>query len=226
MRFTRNKTILNTLLVVCVAIVSNTNASTLVNMATDDVATTYTYAMGETPGSLSLNDSSLGVLAEFSDDAPLALGNVSLTLVMDFIGELGDIGDDLAHGVFDSGVITLTDDSAEGGGAMIFEATITGFQLMEVVAGSFIGGGTFTNAVYGGALSGVTMPTEGELFSALFDWREDSFDGPLIDIDSFLVPPAGATQVFADMNDLTITPEPTTAMLLVAGAFSLLRRRR
>lgn len=202
---------------------TSANASVLQSLGTDNVATTYTYPGGESVGGqLTLSDTGLGAIATFIDASQLPLSNVSLTLSIPLLSEGGDPGDTLADGIFGPGVLTLTD----GVGPTLFQATLTGFELSEVIPGSYVGSGNFVGAVYGGALSGVTAPTSGNILTSLFSWHTGGFNGPVVDINNFLTAPPGGSTIYSDLHDLNILPEPGTLAMLSMAVFGLLRRHR
>ncbi len=206
--------------------ISQARAEVLTSIGINDVATTYTYPAGQDSGILTLSDTGLGLLATFADAADLNLVDTQLTLSVPFLGELGDAGDDIAFGEFGAGTITIVDLGPESG-VPLFQADIVGLMLAEsqFVSGAFAGTGTFTNATYGGALAGVTLPTSGSIITDLFTWRTGSLAGPSVDIDNFVDAPIGGETIYSDMHDLSIVPEPTTLAMLAVIVFSVRRRR-
>ena len=211
----------------CIVLCSNVSAraDVLLSLASDDVATTYEYPDGGDPGHLVLNDTNLGVIATFSDVPQLSISDVELTLSVDFIGELGDTGDEFAHGGFGGGMLTLTDLSGGSPGQILFQAQITEFELEEITPGAFVGSGVFTGAAYGGVLTGVNAPLDGQLITSLFTWREIDPGGAIIDIDTFETSP-GVSTIFADMHDVNIVPEPGSIIIMTMLSCALTRRRR
>ncbi len=211
-------------LTMCVA--AQASADVLISLGTSNVATTYTYPGDITPGVLELSDTGLGLIATFDDQTQATLSDVELHLSVALLSEMGDPNDDLAHGSFGGGLLTMMNIVPEGPGVLLFEAMLTDFELMEVLPGSYAGSGSFINAVYGGDLSGVSLPTEGDLLTSLFEWHTGDANGATVDIDNFLDAPPGGSTVFADMENLNILPEPGALAILAVLACGIKRGRR
>lgn len=194
----------------------------LVSLAAADVATSYVYPNGVDGGALSLSDVGVGVIATRTGGDDL-FSAITLSMTLPFIEELGDPNDALAHGRFGGGTISFVDTSGVSD-ETIFEATIDEFELAEDPGniGLFVGVGTFSNAVYGGDLSGVTLPTNGQIFTDLFTWYTDVAKTIQTNIDNF-----GDIQdatVFGDMN-INVVPEPATLALMATACLWPLRKR-
>ncbi len=201
----------------------------LTNLGTTIVYTEYAYPQGEEPGVLTINDQGLGLIATFLDDTELLFSDISVSLSLELLEELGDPGDAFAYGQFGSGVLTYTDNSAPGPGTTIFQADVLEFELVESAlnSGVYSGDGTFENATFSGALAGVTLPTEGQILTSLFQWFSDSDLTALVDIDNFLNPAdQGASTVYGELTQVNVTPEPGTLVLLGVAVAGMLRRRR
>ncbi len=218
----RSSTVLTLSVFMCAVIPAS--GDVLLSLGTTDVATTYTYPDGGDPGVLALSDTGLGVIATFDDLSQTTINDVQLTLSVELIAELGDPGDEFAHGGFGGGTLTMA--TGLGGGTVIFEAQLTDFELVEVIPGAYTGSGSFINAIYGGDLANVTLPTEGDLLTSLFSWHIGDAGGPVVDIDNFITPPVGETAIFADMENLNVVPEPTTLALLTMLICAIRRTRR
>ncbi len=223
-----------TVTVLALAMVSTTaRAESISSLGTTFVSTTYTYPNGG-PGTLTFQDTGLGLIASLGDMSQQNFGNVALTLSLELDSEQGDPADAMAEGLFNpglaaNGVLTIEDLSeSAGGGTVLFQADIVDFLLAEseFVDGAFTGQGTFLNAVYGGALSGVTDPTGGLLETSLITWYLDEALTQKVNIDNFVNPPAGSNgTIYGESAQVNVVPEPATLALLSLGGL-LLRRRR
>lgn len=212
--------------VVCCA--APTLAGTILqDLSTTNVYTTYTYPFGLNPGVLELNDTGSGLVATLAGGVPLPVGSlVDITLSLPLLAESGNPADMFAQGQFGAGVLSMVDSGNPG--TTLFQANVTGFDLVEsiFVPGSFAGAGDFTNAVYGGELSSVTLPTNGQILTSLLTWFSDPGLTSAIDINNFLKPNGpGLNPIYGQMNQLNVVPEPT-AMVLLAGLTLAWRRRR
>lgn len=194
----------------------------LISLSAADVSTSYTYPNGIDGGEMLLQDMGVGAIATRTggDDVFSA---ITLTMSLPFIAELGDPNDALAYGLFGGGSISFVDTSGISD-ETIFEATVDEFEFAEDPGniGLFVGVGTFSGAAYGGDLSGVTLPTSGQIFTDLFSWYTDVAKTIQMNIDNF--DDIQNLTVYGDMN-LNVVPEPATLVLLATACLWPLRNR-
>lgn len=203
-------------------------ATPLMDITMDNVQVRYDFPDGGAPGVLtidSISDPGVTTLAtEFGGASVPVTQPVDISLQLELASEVGDAGDSVAQGVFWPGTLTVTQPGL--GGATLLSAMVdNGLSLAEstVVPGLFAGNGTFSDAMLGGDFAGYTGPTSGEIDALLFEWFSDPARTNPIDINNFLTPVGGFDTVYARVT-WTIVPEPATALLLLVGGVSMIRR--
>lgn len=200
------------------------SADVLTNLGASDVFSSYTYP-GKEPGHLDINDDGVGAIATLVEGGILEFDSVEITMSLPFVEELDDPNDELAHGLFGAGTISIVDTSADGPGVSIFEALVEQFEFAEDVGnfGFFVGVGTFVDAVYGGALGDVDLPLEGDLVTDLFQWYADPELTTPVNIDNF--DGKSDITIYGEMQ-INISPEPSALIFLAITSWMGFGRSR
>ncbi len=205
------------------------DAAELRNLGVEDIDATYTYAPEKgVLGVLELNETDVAFVAELTDDTVI-VGLADIFLSLELTGEIGDPNDEVGHGLFGPGLLTLTQNGGDPNPlAILFEADIdAGFELFEISGdtGAFQGAGTFSNAVYGADLDGVTHPVAGQVFALLFTWYTDEAKTQPINLQNYTAAQEPGTILYGDMT-LDLVPEPSVLFVMVALMPWAIRRRR
>ncbi|MCH7526448.1 MAG: PEP-CTERM sorting domain-containing protein [Planctomycetes bacterium] len=205
------------------------DAAELRNLSIEDIDATYTYAPEQgVLGVLELNETNVAFVAELTDDTVIA-GLADIFLSLELTAEIGDPNDEVGHGLFGPGLLTLTQNGGNPDPLdILFQADIdAGFELFEISGdtGAFQGAGTFSSAVYGADLDGVTHPVAGQVFALLFTWYADEAKTQPINLKNYTTAQEPGTTIYGDMT-LDVVPEPSVLISMVALMPWAIRRRR